>query len=121
MHIFGLLESFQEMQSVSSVGISNSICVFEDFVQLHVIQFKPMVSAIGLPWSEISAIGRIPNLNALKLISRAFTRKTWVMGEGDNFPSLKFLKLESLDVEEWSTTEAHIPTLERLTLSKCKI
>ncbi|KAL3505906.1 hypothetical protein ACH5RR_031288 [Cinchona calisaya] len=74
------------------------------------------LSNFRLPWDQISAIGRLQNLEVLKLLSRAFEGKRWNMIE---FLQLKFLKLESLDIVEWNLSSDHLPNLQQLVLQRC--
>ncbi|PHU05951.1 hypothetical protein BC332_26773 [Capsicum chinense] len=83
---------------------------------------------------QISIIGRqLRNLEVLKL-QNAIVGSRWVIRVGD-FPRLNLLKLDTLDLEEWSIrdpfrkvfswTSIHdhgrlFPSLERLELQKCK-
>ncbi|KAL3504557.1 hypothetical protein ACH5RR_034398 [Cinchona calisaya] len=72
-----------------------------------------------LPWDEISVIGQLPNLEVLKLLDNAFAGQQWDMREGE-FQKLKFLKLESLDIELWNAFGEHLPCLEKLVLINCR-
>ncbi|XP_027178095.1 putative late blight resistance protein homolog R1A-10 [Coffea eugenioides] len=56
---------------------------------------KLALSYNGQPWSEISTIGKLPNLEVLKLLDRCFVGEEWVMKEGE-FPKLRVLKLSRL-------------------------
>ncbi|XP_027099046.1 putative late blight resistance protein homolog R1A-3 [Coffea arabica] len=79
---------------------------------------KLKLSKFRLPWSAVSAIGKLPNLEVLKLLHASFEGKTWDMKEGE-FLKLKFLKLESLDIAHWNASEDHLPCLETLVVKKC--
>lgn len=72
-----------------------------------------------LPWSGISEIARLPNLEVLKLLFRSFEGKIWDMRD-DEFLKLKYLKLDSLNLAQWNASSDHFPRLERLVLHKCK-
>ncbi|XP_027095967.1 putative late blight resistance protein homolog R1A-3 [Coffea arabica] len=80
---------------------------------------KLTLSKLRLPWKHMSAIGRLQNLEVLKLLSNAFEGRRWDMKEGE-FLKLKFLKLDSLDVVEWNATCDHLPNLQQLLLRHCK-
>ncbi|XP_027119965.1 putative late blight resistance protein homolog R1A-4 [Coffea arabica] len=77
------------------------------------------LSRFRLSWTRISAIGSLPNLEVLKLLSGAFAGRTWDMME-DEFQKLKFLSLDTLDIAEWNASYDHLPKLERLVLRNCK-
>lgn len=72
-----------------------------------------------LPWEEISVIGRLPNLQVLKLLNKAFKGQQWDMRKGE-FQKLKFLKLESLDIELWNASSENLPCLEQLVVVSCR-
>ncbi|CDP11161.1 unnamed protein product [Coffea canephora] len=80
---------------------------------------KLTLSNFRLPWSHISTIGRLPNLEVLKLLLDAFKGLIWDMEE-EQFKELKFLKLDNLNVCQWNATCDHLPKLERLVLQNCK-
>ncbi|KAI5677144.1 hypothetical protein M9H77_08094 [Catharanthus roseus] len=77
------------------------------------------VSEFQLPWDAMSVIGRLCNLEVLKLLNKAFTGQEWNMREGD-FLKLKFLKLDQLDIAVWNGSSEHLPVLEQLVLHQCK-
>ncbi|CAN4116127.1 unnamed protein product [Withania somnifera] len=77
------------------------------------------LSKFRLPWSEISRIGRLPHLEVLKLLCRAFEGMQWDMRDGE-FLKLKFLKLDSLNIEQWNISSDCLPSLEHLVLRSCK-
>ncbi|CDP05506.1 unnamed protein product [Coffea canephora] len=60
-----------------------------------------------------------PSNSVLKLVSIVFEDTTWEMSD-DEFPELKFLKLDNLNIAEWIASEDHMPKLERLVLQKCE-
>ncbi|XP_071938881.1 putative late blight resistance protein homolog R1B-17 [Coffea arabica] len=79
---------------------------------------KLTLSNFRLPWSHISTIGRLPNLEVLKLLSGAFVGKLWKVEE--KFQNLKFLSLDSLNIAQWNASCDDFPKLERLILQNCK-
>lgn len=80
---------------------------------------KLTLSNFRLPWSHISMIGRLQNLEVLKLLSNAYDGEIWDMVEGE-FHNLKFLKLENLNVSKWNACSDNLPNLEKLQLRNCK-
>ncbi|KAI3467120.1 hypothetical protein Pfo_023783 [Paulownia fortunei] len=80
---------------------------------------KLTLTKFCLPWREISKVGTLPNLEVLKLLFRAFEGKTWDMRDGE-FLKLKYLKLDSLNLEQWNASSDHFPCLQRLVLLRCK-
>ncbi|KAL3518755.1 hypothetical protein ACH5RR_021344 [Cinchona calisaya] len=80
---------------------------------------KLTLTNFRLPWSHISTIGRLQNLEVLKLHSRAFEGRRWDMKEGE-FLKLKFLKLDNLNLVHWNADSDHLPNLHQLVLRRCK-
>ncbi|XP_051123114.1 putative late blight resistance protein homolog R1B-16 isoform X2 [Andrographis paniculata] len=68
-----------------------------------------------IPWSGMSIIGSLPNLEKLDLILS--TRESeWNPAEGE-FLRLKELKIACMDLVQWRADKEHFPTLELLVLS----
>lgn len=85
---------------------------------------KLTLSKFGLPWSEISAIQRLRNLEVLKLLNGAFVGEEWDMTAEDencSFPNLRFLKMDSLNLVRWNADGHSFPRLEHLLLRNCKM
>ncbi|KAL3527153.1 hypothetical protein ACH5RR_011809 [Cinchona calisaya] len=80
---------------------------------------KLSLSRFSLPWDCISEIGRLPNLEVLKLLSKSFEGKVWDMKEGE-FLKLKFLKLDTLNIAEWNASSDNLPNLQHLILRNCR-
>ncbi|CDP15718.1 unnamed protein product [Coffea canephora] len=71
------------------------------------------------PWSEISTIGKLPNLEVLKLLNNCFVGEEWVMKEGE-FPKLRVLKLSGLEFHNWTAFSDNFFRLEKLVLHRCR-
>ncbi|XP_009803726.1 putative late blight resistance protein homolog R1A-3 [Nicotiana sylvestris] len=69
-------------------------------------------------WKDLSIVGKLPKLEALKLGISACIGIEWKVVK-DGFPSLKFLLLERLKVRYWRASCDHFPCLERLFLEHC--
>ncbi|KAI3453196.1 hypothetical protein Pfo_009859 [Paulownia fortunei] len=85
--------------------------------------FPPNLRALTLcgshlPWEDMVTIGKIPNLEVLKLKDRAFIGQIWET-VGGGFLGLKFLLLENNELEVWKATRIHFPTLQHLVLRLC--
>ncbi|XP_074294531.1 putative late blight resistance protein homolog R1A-4 [Silene latifolia] len=79
---------------------------------------KLTLSKFQLPWSEIETIAALlPELETLKLKDECFKGQKWVTDV--EFPNLKYMSLEDLDIEEWETSEDCFPCLERLVVQNC--
>ncbi|MCD7449478.1 hypothetical protein HAX54_052634 [Datura stramonium] len=77
------------------------------------------LSKFRLPWTQISTIAELPNLEILKLCLRTFEGDLWEVKDSE-FPELKYLKMDNLKVAQWSVSDDAFPKLERLVLMKCK-
>ncbi|KAI3454380.1 hypothetical protein Pfo_011043 [Paulownia fortunei] len=79
---------------------------------------KITLSGCGFSWEYMKYIGRLPNLEVLKLRWYAFQGPEWETYEGE-FPRLKFLLLEDLDIQHWTADRHHCPSLTRLIIRHC--
>ena len=61
---------------------------------------KLTLSGNRQPWSKISAIGKLPNVEVLKLCYDSIVGEKWEMEEGE-FGNLRFLELSELDIRWW--------------------
>ncbi|KAJ9551564.1 hypothetical protein OSB04_015609 [Centaurea solstitialis] len=71
-----------------------------------------------LPWSVMSLIQLLPNLEVLKLKTMAFKGTKWDACE-QQFPQLKLLILQSLNIKHWEASSTSFPCLKQLSLSGC--
>ncbi|XP_049342610.1 putative late blight resistance protein homolog R1A-3 [Solanum verrucosum] len=110
----GILEHLQSLKLLY-YGEVRKTCEFNFPSNLR----RLTLSGFRLPWDQISIIGELPNLEMLKLLNKAFEGSLWEVKD-DQFPCLKYLKLDTLDLEEWYMSEDALPELERLELKKCK-
>ncbi|MCD7472620.1 hypothetical protein HAX54_013901 [Datura stramonium] len=90
----------------------------------HVFSFPSRLreltlSKFRLPWNQISTIAELPNLETLKLLLRAFEGDEWEVNDSE-FPELKYLELDDLNIAQWSVSKDAFPMLEHLVLTKCK-
>ncbi|XP_012846297.1 PREDICTED: putative late blight resistance protein homolog R1A-10 [Erythranthe guttata] len=76
---------------------------------------KISLSGCGYPWENMEVIASLPNLIALKLRWYAFCGPLWKTSTGQ-FPSLEFLLLEDLDIEN---LELDIPYLRWVIVRHC--
>ncbi|XP_058193910.1 putative late blight resistance protein homolog R1B-17 isoform X2 [Rhododendron vialii] len=75
-----------------------------------------------LEWEELSIILQtLPSLKVLKLLISACSGPVWNTSElEEGFSQLKYLRLEDLDIEEWSASAEQFPALEVLAIQLCK-
>ncbi|XP_019176879.1 PREDICTED: putative late blight resistance protein homolog R1B-17 [Ipomoea nil] len=73
-----------------------------------------------IPWSDMSIISMLPNLEVLKLKNFACTGQEWELTEDHCFRQLKVLIISLTDLKEWKAYgEYPFPELERLQLKYC--
>ncbi|XP_027178213.1 putative late blight resistance protein homolog R1A-3 [Coffea eugenioides] len=104
------------------------VCNCLKLESLHLVNFRSFEFPLNLkklvltqstqPWSEISTIGKLPNLEVLKLLSLSFVGEEWVTKEGE-FPSLRVLKLSDLDIRNWTASSGNFSRLEKLVVHSC--
>ncbi|KAL3501672.1 hypothetical protein ACH5RR_036121 [Cinchona calisaya] len=114
---FPLLEFLTELESLKIFyyGGMHHSCEFNFPLNLKKLSLSDFI----LSWSSIFAIGILPKLEVLKLVSIDFDSPIWEMRE-DEFCVLKFLKLDNLDIVQWNAYSDHLPNLQRLVLRSCK-
>ncbi|KAJ8556309.1 hypothetical protein K7X08_023067 [Anisodus acutangulus] len=71
-----------------------------------------------LEFAGISTIANLPTLHVLKLQQVDFDRNEWEVRDNE-FPQLKFLKLENLNLSKWRPSDEAFSCLERLVLHRC--
>ncbi|KAM3327542.1 hypothetical protein P3S68_033922 [Capsicum galapagoense] len=98
---------------LETLGVNGKILKFS----LPETLTKLTLSDVLLPQSDMSNIGRLPNLVVLKLEHRAFQQGKWDV-EDEEFPTLKVLKLRSLKITTWNASSESLPNLELLLVSK---
>ncbi|XP_059653572.1 putative late blight resistance protein homolog R1B-8 [Cornus florida] len=90
----------------------------------HLDQFPPNLESLTLSnfclsWEEMSTLGKLPNLEVLKLSYKAFEGPRWDTSDG-LFHKLKFLRFQRLDIKQWNAYSSHFPVLQTLVLDDCK-
>lgn len=116
-HHFPSMEFLSRLESLKILHYGQPLSSFQFNLPLNLKRLT--LSKFRLPWSEISTIGSLPHLEVLKLLYRAFEGVQWDMRDGE-FLSLKFLKLDSLNIEQWNMSSDCLPSLEHLVLKSCK-
>lgn len=76
------------------------------------------LSGTCLPWCEMNALARLPNLEILKVKKYSFIGNEWNTDEA--FPILKCLVLESLEFAFWNADKDHFPNLHSLVIRNCR-
>ncbi|KAL7098514.1 hypothetical protein ACP275_09G022400 [Erythranthe tilingii] len=114
---------YEEIESFKCVVVYPSLIRSPENVTSVPIHFplllkKISLSGCGFSWSYVRAMGDLPNLETLKLRWYAFCGPVWKTSDWD-FPSLKYLLLEDLDLKWWDSTRDHFPSLVRLVIRHC--
>ncbi|KAJ0489925.1 putative virus X resistance protein-like, coiled-coil [Helianthus annuus] len=105
--------TFLETLKISSVRLQ-SCSVFPTSLK------KLTLQGCHAPWSDISSIQSLPNLEVLKLLKNSFVGPMWDAGE-EPFQQLKFLKLVGLDITKWEASDINFPCLKKLFLENCHL
>ncbi|KAK4410785.1 putative late blight resistance proteinR1A-10 [Sesamum angolense] len=79
---------------------------------------KLTLSKCKLPRQGMAVIRLLPNLEVLKLRYIAIIGEEWECSDGE-FPRLKFLLMERLNLRSWPVESTHFPCLERLIIKQC--
>nr|XP_016433301.1 PREDICTED: putative late blight resistance protein homolog R1A-10 isoform X2 [Nicotiana tabacum] len=80
------------------------------------------IHSIFLTEKVVSNIARLLNLERLKLRRILFKDENmgcWDVGDY-KFPALKYLNLRGVDMNEWRSSEASFPVLEKLVIRRCE-
>lgn len=84
---------------------------------------KLTLSNFHLPWKSFTkSISTLKNLEVLKLLNKACEGESWDLEseeEEEEFPNLKFMKLENLDIVRLNASSDNFPRLQELVLKKC--
>ncbi|KAJ9551568.1 hypothetical protein OSB04_015613 [Centaurea solstitialis] len=78
---------------------------------------KKLSLSCELPWSHMSIIQLLPNLEVLKLQDNIFTIGRWWDACEQQFPQRKLLKLSNSHIEKWEASSTSFPCLKQLLVS----
>ncbi|PWA35308.1 NB-ARC domains-containing protein [Artemisia annua] len=125
-HDFRSLTSLETLMSItgSSLGVYGqreyASGEFQNInMRLPTSLKKLSLAGCCLPWSDMSILQSLPNLEVLKILDIAFVGPLWETGERQ-FQRLKFLKLQGLDIQHWEASELNFPCLKRLVVDRCE-
>ncbi|KAF3632702.1 putative methyltransferase-like protein 5-like [Capsicum annuum] len=82
------------------------------------LKYLTFTGRFFLPWKDLNILGKLLNLESLKLSDYACTGEEWEVDE-QGFPHLKFLLLENSHIRYWRASSGHFPCLVRLFLKYC--
>ncbi|CAN4124612.1 unnamed protein product [Withania somnifera] len=81
---------------------------------------KLTLSSCQLPWNEISAVGRLENLEVLKLESDAFEGEQWDVDD-EEFQSLKLLIFYRMNIPHWNFSDMSFPNLQHVIFRNSRV
>ncbi|CAI9115200.1 OLC1v1016039C1 [Oldenlandia corymbosa var. corymbosa] len=103
-----------------------SLCIFADRTCASMFAFsfpdslkKLNLGCFDIRGSSLLSIGKLPNLEVLKLGGLNIEGETWSM-EPEDFPKLRFLRLYFLTLRSWSGSDDQFQCLEKLELQLCQ-
>ncbi|EYU32839.1 hypothetical protein MIMGU_mgv1a017989mg, partial [Erythranthe guttata] len=113
-HFASVYEEFESFKCVVvNPNLSSQIVRSVPNIPMNIRKIS--LSGCGLPWENMQVIASLPNLRVLKLRWYAFCGPLWKTSTGQ-FPSLEFLLLEDLDIEN---LELDIPYLRWVIVRHC--
>ncbi|KAJ9552075.1 hypothetical protein OSB04_016120 [Centaurea solstitialis] len=80
---------------------------------------KLTISGTMLNWEHMSTLGKLPDLEVLKLGDNAFVGKCWETPDG-RFLRLRILEIGKTDLAVWKPAVDQFPQLQRLSLKNCE-
>ncbi|KAL2532889.1 Disease resistance protein RPP13 [Abeliophyllum distichum] len=107
---------FNHLESLS-VSFHLSYNIRRDLTTFPSNLRKLTLRYFDLSWKQMRIIGRLPNLQVLKLEDGDLGGKQWDTDEGE-FQQLKFLKLDGVTIAHWNASSDHFPRLQHLILRK---
>nr|XP_009765789.1 PREDICTED: putative late blight resistance protein homolog R1B-16 [Nicotiana sylvestris] len=118
-NFFPAFETLSQLKSLK-IGVSGAVVDpygFEDFTYPSNLKKLTLVY-LRLPWSKLSTIGRLSNLEVMKLEENSFIGRKWDVNDGE-FPNLKVLKLKKLGFSEWTASDDSYPNLQKVLVHSC--
>ncbi|KAL0429865.1 UNVERIFIED_CONTAM: putative late blight resistance proteinR1B-16 [Sesamum radiatum] len=78
------------------------------------------LSLVGcrLPWQGLTIVGSLSYLQVLKLKSDSLVGRCWKSKQGE-YPQLKYLLMQCLDIEYWQMEDTAFPCLQHLEIVNC--
>ncbi|KAK4427724.1 hypothetical protein Salat_1541400 [Sesamum alatum] len=80
---------------------------------------KLTLTGCGILDHHMNEIGKLPNLQTLKLEFGYFQSGKWEANDGE-FCQLQFLLMENLSLANWAADDTHFPRLEHLVIRLCR-
>ncbi|XP_057767416.1 putative late blight resistance protein homolog R1B-16 [Salvia miltiorrhiza] len=122
-HYLNHISSLSKLESLKCVVVNPDLCHGAITPPAPHSMFpqglkKLSLSGLGYPWSYMDIIGRLPNLEVLKLRCYAFQGPVW---ETDyvSFCELKLLSIEDTDLVRWRTRNPSFFSVKHLRIKHC--
>lgn len=126
------LKRLKVLYNLNSEYELNNLVLFHQLETLNLVWTQPVPLRFGVPpsvkkltlkgcglsWEDMTMIGSLPNLEVLKLMDMSVIGEEWEPLEGE-FPVLRFLLMQRLDLKHWEADGAHFPSLETLVIRHC--
>lgn len=113
----GLLINLEKLKLLNTIPLSKSTRLSTSIIFPESLKYLT-VSNTYLDWKEAWVFEMIPNLEVLKLKFHAFIGKDWETSP-KAFPRLKILKLDELDIVNWTAARQHFRMIQRLQVYRC--
>ncbi|XP_057780130.1 putative late blight resistance protein homolog R1A-10 [Salvia miltiorrhiza] len=119
LHNLGSLHKLQSLKLVVSTFPKRSSCNADRLKCAFPVSLKKMsLKNCSLVWNDLTIIGSLPHLEALKLVDSVMGQK-WSPVNGE-FLRLRFLSIVKCDLRCWDADSSHFPVLEKLRLEGLK-
>ncbi|XP_057780129.1 putative late blight resistance protein homolog R1B-16 [Salvia miltiorrhiza] len=113
LHNLGSLHKLQSLKLVSTSA--NSSCNADRLKCAFPVSLKKLsLKNCSLDWNDLTIIGSLPQLEALKL-DNSVKGQNWSLVNGE-FLRLRFLSIINCDLRCWDADSSHFPVLEKLRL-----
>ncbi|KAL2485139.1 Disease resistance protein (CC-NBS-LRR class) family [Abeliophyllum distichum] len=121
-----LFDNVKRLNSLENLKLFNDVLAVQDSkgkIDCLPDKFPPNLKKLTLygtelDWMCISTLGKLENLEILKLKENAFKGNKWVPKDG-GFPVLKVLHIGRTDLVTWDASATHFPSLKSLHLRHC--
>ncbi|XP_073036354.1 putative late blight resistance protein homolog R1B-16 [Primulina eburnea] len=112
------LVNLHKLETLKCIVESRSHVAISKELTLPLYLKKLTLKGTRIPWTYMSIVGSLPNLEVLKLKEDAFRGSEWDSIEGE-FCQLTSLLIEGTDLQHWRADKDHFPRLQRLTIWEC--
>lgn len=121
-------DNLGKLQQLEKLKLLNDLHIYPKEAKLPGLppphRFPPKLISLTLSytllgWEQMSILGMLENLKALKLKNDAFTGERWEAADG-GFQQLEVLQIEYANLVFWEASSHHFPKLQHLSLRNCE-